>query len=360
MSKSEVDETEIKVQEFTPLTPFKRLSESGTPALAGAVTPFPRPQPPEEAVKHLTRLEGKESLTILCCGDLCGQVDVLHRKLLEIRNEVDFVVAVGNFFSPNEQIGRLGLYVGREGRKMPVPVYFIDNTSEVFIRKVEETRRPVDLQENLSFLGSCGITEIQGLNVAFLSGCFDPVIYKEKWGRGLFTGANYTEIAIQRLEKEAEKLFRRGQRVDLLLTSEWPDRTWSREKRKWLKTMVHPDSASPAVSRLVARLRPQYHIFATADRHSFIRGSTNSMALANCRDDRFYENDEELKKWCQIIEVQPAGQRNLAGVIDVEEVEIIPSEAKRLKEEPPELVTEDEDVRKRLALGDGRYRDGTT
>eukprot|EP00434_Breviolum_minutum_P046117 symbB.v1.2.041537.t1/scaffold8325.1/size6815/1 len=68
----------------------------------------------------------------------------------------------------------------------------------------------------------------------------------------------------------------------------------------------------------------------------------------------------ELKKWCQIIEVQPAGQRNLAGVIDVEEVEIIPSEAKRLKEEPPELVTEDEDVRKRLALGDGRYRDGTT
>ena len=45
------------------------------------------------------------------------------------RNEVDFVVAVGNFFSPNEQIGRLGLYVGREGRKMPVPVYFIDNTS---------------------------------------------------------------------------------------------------------------------------------------------------------------------------------------------------------------------------------------
>ena len=46
------------------------------------------------------------------------------------RNEVDFVVAVGNFFSPNEQIGRLGLYVGREGRKMPIPVYFIDNTSE--------------------------------------------------------------------------------------------------------------------------------------------------------------------------------------------------------------------------------------
>ena len=59
------------------------------------------------------------------------------------RNEVDFVVAVGNFFSPNEQIGRLGLYVGREGRKMPVPVYFIDNTSVSWhLRKIEKTWIP--------------------------------------------------------------------------------------------------------------------------------------------------------------------------------------------------------------------------
>ena len=58
---------------------------------------------------------------------------------------------------------------------------------DVFIGRVEETRRPVLLQddwdwedirvwqpsspqENLSFLGSCGIAEIHGLNVAFLSG----------------------------------------------------------------------------------------------------------------------------------------------------------------------------------------------
>ena len=43
-------------------------------------------------------------------------------------------------------------------------------------------------QENLSFLGSCGIVEIQGLNVAFLSGRFDPVTYKDKWGRRLSNG----------------------------------------------------------------------------------------------------------------------------------------------------------------------------
>lgn len=43
-------------------------------------------------------------------------------------------------------------------------------------------------QENLSFLGSCGIAEIQGLNVAFLSGRFDPVTYKDKWGRRLSNG----------------------------------------------------------------------------------------------------------------------------------------------------------------------------
>ena len=30
-------------------------------------------------------VEGETSLSILCCGDLCGQVDLLHSKLLELR-----------------------------------------------------------------------------------------------------------------------------------------------------------------------------------------------------------------------------------------------------------------------------------
>ena len=47
--------------------------------------------------------------------------------------EVDFVLAVGCFFPPHEHIGRLGIYVGRESRKLPVPVYFIDNNSESWI-----------------------------------------------------------------------------------------------------------------------------------------------------------------------------------------------------------------------------------
>eukprot|EP00435_Cladocopium_sp_Y103_P016680 s2233_g4.t1 len=322
---------DVKVQEFTP-PPFKRSLDTG---YAGAVTPFPRPAPPQEAVEHMRLVEGENSLSILCCGDLCGQVDLLHSKLLELRpGEVDFVLAVGSFFPPHEHIGRLGLYVGRESRKLPVPVYFIDSNSEVFIGKVEETRRPILLQENLSFLGSCGITAIHGLNVAFLSGSFDSVTYKDKWGRGLFTRSNYTEAAIERLEKENRKLVQRGERVDLLLTCEWPDRIWSPEKRKWLKTMVHPDSASPAVSRLVARLRPQYHIFGTADRFCFIRGTTKSLALANARDMRFYETEEELRKWSQTLQIRPFGRRNLSGVIDVEEVEIIPCDSKRFKEEP--------------------------
>lgn len=40
---------------------------------------------------------------------------------------------------------------------------------------------------------------------------------------GLFTGANYTEIAIQRLEKEAEKLFRRGAVFEMLNRTSWDD-----------------------------------------------------------------------------------------------------------------------------------------
>lgn len=54
---------------------------------------------------------------------------------------------------------------------------------------------------------------------------------------GLFTGANYTEIAIQRLEKEAEKLFRRGavsrcwtERVGMMYSKIW--------RMRWMKRMT--------------------------------------------------------------------------------------------------------------------------
>ena len=60
---------------------------------------------------------------------------------------MNLVLAVGSFFPPNEHVSRLNLYVGRHSRRLPVPVYFIDNTSDVFIRKFEETKRPIVLQD---------------------------------------------------------------------------------------------------------------------------------------------------------------------------------------------------------------------
>ena len=59
-------------------------------------------------------------------------------------------------------------------------------------------------------MGSSGITEIHGLQVAFLSGSYDATAFKEQWGRGLFTGAHYTAAAVERLEKQAWELRKRG------------------------------------------------------------------------------------------------------------------------------------------------------
>eukprot|EP00913_Durusdinium_trenchii_P022240 g20896.t2 len=261
-----------------------------------------------------------------------------------------------------------------------------------------------------SYMPLALLKQVQGLNVAFLSGSYDSVAFKHQWGRGLFTGSHYTQAAIERLEKEARQLFMRGQRVDILLTSEWPDRLWSPEKRKWQMTMVDSECSSPAVSRLVARLRPQYHIFGKGDRpdipvethcpsfwrvgsklgasawmsqeevmarsrkkqinrhwhfhpmavrrnrpveeltcYAVFEGHHTALGLATVRLPS--EDEEELKRWWQALQVRAFGQYDLSAIIDVDEVELVPS-SKRAKVEPSskmELdgVAEEVDIGKR-------------
>jgi len=215
---------------------------------------------------------------------------VWHSKLIRVADEVDFVLAVGKFLPPNSMSSRMSDYVGANAlRQLPVPVYFIDSASEVFIKQAEEAKKPVLLQPNLSFLGSCGVTEVEGLRIAFLSGCYDPDVFKQQWGRGLYAGPHYTSLAIERIEKKAAEMHRRGERIDILLTSEWPDKVWSSHTKRWVAPIVQKDCASPAVSRLVAKLCPQFHVHGLADRFSRVRserraGATTAVALAHVRD----------------------------------------------------------------------------
>ena len=308
-------------------TPFL---EGGLAAGISAHTPFL--PPPSEAIDHLKMVTSeKEPRSVLVCGDMYGRLDLLHAKLIELKREVDLVLAVGQFLPPNEMCSRISDYVGSAAaRVLPVPVYFIDSASEVFIKKAEQDKKPVLLQPNLTFLGSCGITEVAGLRIAYLSGSYDAEVFRQKWGRGLFDGPHYTSAALDKIEKQAFMMHRRGESIDILLTSEWPDKVWSSQAKAWVTPVVKKTCSSPAVSRLAAKLCPQYHIYGLADRFCKVKSdrrsgatwhSTTSLSLAHVRDLHYMESQT---KWCETLSVRPSAKKAIAPVIvDIEDEDLL-------------------------------------
>ena len=331
---SAMDDWDVKAE--TPALKRPRLAEA-TPFLEGASeagisaqTPFL--PPPSEAIDHLKMVTSeKEPRSVLVCGDMYGRLDLLHAKLIELKREVDLVLAVGQFLPPNEMCSRISDYVGSAAaRVLPVPVYFIDSASEVFIKKAEQDKKPVLLQPNLTFLGSCGIAEVAGLRIAYLSGSYDAEVFKQKWGRGLFDGPHYTSAALDKIEKQAFMMHRRGESIDILLTSEWPDKVWSSHAKAWVTPVVKKTCSSPAVSRLAAKLCPQYHICGIADRFCKVKSdrrsgaiwhSTTSVSLAHVRELHYMDGQA---KWCETLSIRPSAKKAIAPVIvDIEDEDLL-------------------------------------
>ena len=315
----------IKRQRLAADTPFL----DGESEIA-ARTPFL--PPPGEAIDYLKLVTSEnEPRTVMVCGDMYGRLDILHAKLIELKSEVDLVLAVGQFLPPNAMCSRISEYVGSAAaRVLPVPVYFVDSSSEVFIKKAEQDNEPVLLQPNLTFLGSCGIVQVEGLRIAYLSGSYEAETFKQKWGRGLFAGAHYTSAALDKIEKQASMMQRRGESIDILLTSEWPDKVWSSHSQAWVAPVVNKSFSSPAVSRLAAKLCPQYHIYALADRFSKVRSerrsrselnSTTSLSLAHVRDRGHVDSQT---KWFDMLLVRPLPKKPITPVIvDIEDDDLV-------------------------------------
>jgi len=159
-------------------------------------------------------------------------------------------------------------------RELPSPTFFIDSSSEEFISKWQETATAVKLAPRLTFLGGCGVAIIQGLRIAFLSGCYHKDDYVSRWGAGDFQlkdgrgrGAHYTVQAIEEVQRQAQA--QGDGRVDMLLTSEWPDRFWSTALNKEAVTPVEARHTSPAVRQLFFKLKPRYHVCSKAGQYKY-------------------------------------------------------------------------------------------
>ena len=102
---------------------------------------------------------------------------------------------------------------------------------------------------------------------------------------------------------------------------------WSSQSRAWIAPVVNKSCSSPAVSKLVANLRPQYHICGLADRfhRASIGKKGRSLALAHVRDRPTFDN--QLLWWCDTLSVRPTPKKAIGPVIvDIEDddLEILP------------------------------------
>eukprot|EP00927_Polykrikos_kofoidii_P038464 TRINITY_DN32807_c0_g1_i1.p1 TRINITY_DN32807_c0_g1~~TRINITY_DN32807_c0_g1_i1.p1 ORF type:complete len:1768 (+),score=417.37 TRINITY_DN32807_c0_g1_i1:663-5306(+) len=254
---------------------------------------------------------GAPAQRILVCGDLAGRLDLLHHLVDDIASKgapVNFVLCVGRFLSEDPHAS-FTQYLGRNPeKKMPVPVYFIDQASKDFIRHSEKTGGPVVLQEWLVFLGGCGVAEIQGVRIAFLSGGYEEFAFATIWGTGCFHNEHYTLTAVEEIKKQVQEKAPAG--VDVLLTSEWPDVFWSTAFKKEAPSPVAAEHRSPAVRTLFFDLKPRYHVCAAAGLyryrkaeqgpHSFV---CSSVALARATED--LQPQDIRDRWHHVLTIHP-------------------------------------------------------
>lgn len=162
--------------------------------------------------------------------EIFAKVEQLHAK-----NNFDLMLMIGDVCTV-ESAAFVQKLVTQE-IILGLPVYFITN-SELSI--VLEHAYPSGhmLAHNFTFLGRRGITDLQGLKVAYYSG---------------------SQADLHTLEEDKAFLSEaESESVDLLLTNEWP---------KEMQTMAGKDfqTKSSYVSRLSYCASPKYHLAAGGD-----------------------------------------------------------------------------------------------
>ncbi|CAD7968231.1 unnamed protein product [Amoebophrya sp. A25] len=200
-----------------------------------------------------------------------------HRK-----QKFEFMLACGSFLGSKAQMAP---YLANGDSKVPLPTYFIDAESTMFVDRAYHGKTVAD---KLHFLGGCGLREIDGLRVAFLSGTMprmrdgtidwaafnqccvvpddEPAKFTSYENRDGVNVVGYTRSCIEKIAQLAE-----GKPVDILLTSEWPAKLTSElsddEVTHAGRSVPAEDASSPAVSELVRLVQPRWHFFANEGRY---------------------------------------------------------------------------------------------
>lgn len=290
-------------------TPVEERPEGSPPEHRPEEPDVPKVQPadltPQMAITPMLG-QADESKSVLVCGDLNGEIKLLQKTLLDLKEngtKIDLVFAVGRFCP--EASAYEDFRSQCQETELAAPVYFIDSAAEDLIDAAQKNSEIISFGKDISFLGAYGIREIEGLTVAFLSGKYTDKSYRkisENFFGQLGTGEGhlYTENTVKEMKLQAEDL-----NIDVLLTCEWPETFWSTAKKSEATNPVDSCFRSPAVRDLFFELKPRYHVYASANMYRLRKAQqgpygfvATSVALCEAFTDSDAEADSDVnQKW---------------------------------------------------------------
>ncbi|RKE17103.1 metallophosphoesterase [Streptomyces sp. TLI_171] len=231
---------------------------------------------------------------VLVVGDVHGEFALLARLAAAVRaahGPLDAILAVGDVEANRDEADAAGVYGPAKYRKLGdfplltdarvdlgAPLFFIGGNHEPW--PALDAAGPGEWAPGVHFLGRCGLAEVAGLRVAFLSGIHSSrVTDRPRPVRESLRDRNYyTAAELQRLTTEGSRS--RGG-VDVLLTHDWP---------AGLPGADVPGErpvGRPELRTLTERLRPRHHLCGHMHRPLDARiGPTAVTCLSLLRDTR--------------------------------------------------------------------------
>ncbi|CAG9464671.1 unnamed protein product [Pedinophyceae sp. YPF-701] len=203
---------------------------------------------------------GTETKRVLIAGGPRGQWDALFARVGAVNAKSGpfaALLCVGQAFADGEgdDMGQLAPYVRGE-TQAPVPTYFLGANGEGSGAAVRALAAPPANEggRNVAYLGRAGISDVQGIKVAYLDGVAPAS--GETAGESAAEGKHYGPAELATLNGLAET----EADVDFFLSLEWPrDGARGAPDDPALKDAPGIAGAT-APAELVAKLRPRYHI----------------------------------------------------------------------------------------------------
>ena len=221
-----------------------------------------------------------EPLIFVGLGDVHRRLDraadLIRRVEAQSRRPVAFVLQVGDveahrneqdlatMYAPfrDKRVGDFPKYA-RGDETFPCRMYFIGGNHESY-GYLEQEPQGATLAPNLHYLGRVGMVTIEGLRVAYLTGCYDEEIY----GRGRDKEADEIEDhewsaqrALSCFSREEVHALEELPRPHVLLVHEWPlglvrpeDHEPGEPKHRRLR---YGETGVPIIRQIVERIGPR-------------------------------------------------------------------------------------------------------